>query len=84
MAQGRLVVASDVGGHRELIRDNETGRLFKANNPDDLATTVLDLLSQSNQWNKLREAGRLFVEQERNWTKSVSYYENVYGRLTAI
>ena len=25
MAQGRLVVASDVGGHRELIRDGETG-----------------------------------------------------------
>ena len=30
MAQGRLVLASDVGGHRELIRDGETGTLFKA------------------------------------------------------
>jgi glycogen(starch) synthase len=29
MAQGRLLVASDVGGHRELIRDGETGILFK-------------------------------------------------------
>ena len=25
MAQGKLIVASDVGGHRELIRDGETG-----------------------------------------------------------
>ncbi|MDX1645083.1 MAG: glycosyltransferase, exosortase A system-associated, partial [Thermoanaerobaculia bacterium] len=30
MAQRRLVLASDVGGHRELIRDGETGRLFRA------------------------------------------------------
>jgi PEP-CTERM/exosortase A-associated glycosyltransferase len=82
MAQGRLVVASDVGGHKELIRDNETGRLFKANDSDDLAATVLDLLNQPNQWDKLREAGRLYVEQERNWTKSVSYYANIYKKLT--
>jgi PEP-CTERM/exosortase A-associated glycosyltransferase len=82
MAQGRLVVASDVGGHKELIRDNETGRLFKANDSDDLAATVLDLLNQPNQWDTLREAGRLYVEQERNWTKSVSYYINIYQKLT--
>ena len=30
MAQGRLLVASDVGGHQELIRDGETGSLFRA------------------------------------------------------
>ncbi|MGB4497263.1 MAG: TIGR04063 family PEP-CTERM/XrtA system glycosyltransferase [Methylococcaceae bacterium] len=81
MAQGRLVVASDVGGHKELIRDNETGRLFKANDSNNLAETVLDLLNQPEQWDKLREAGRLYVEQERNWTKSVSYYENIYKKL---
>lgn len=84
MSQGRLVVASDVGGHKELIRDNETGRLFKANDSDNLAETVLDLLNQPEQWDKLREAGRLYVEQERNWTKSVSYYESIYGQFVAI
>jgi hypothetical protein len=29
-AQGRLVAASDVGGHRELIRDGDTGRFQAA------------------------------------------------------
>ena len=37
MAQGRLFVASDVGGHRELIRDGETGVLFRAGSAGDLA-----------------------------------------------
>src|ERR1700709_710364 len=36
MASGRLLVASDVGGHRELIRHGETGLLFKAGNPPPL------------------------------------------------
>ncbi|MDF0678140.1 MAG: glycosyltransferase [Nitrosomonas sp.] len=29
MAQGRVLAASDVGGHQELIRDNHNGILFQ-------------------------------------------------------
>ena len=83
MAQGRLVVASDVGGHKELIDHQCNGYLFKANDADDLAATVLALLDQPQQWEPLRAAGRFFVEQERNWPKSVSFYNTIYTRLTA-
>ena len=41
MAQGQLFVASDVGGHRELIRDGETGTLFKAGSAETLAAAVV-------------------------------------------
>ena len=44
MAQGHLFVASDVGGHKELIRDGETGRLFAAGNADALAAALADML----------------------------------------
>ncbi|MCK7493588.1 MAG: glycosyltransferase [Comamonadaceae bacterium] len=37
MAQGRLFVASDVGGHKELIRNGETGWLFQAGSAEALA-----------------------------------------------
>jgi PEP-CTERM/exosortase A-associated glycosyltransferase len=77
MAQGRLVVASDVGGHKELIEHQRNGFLFKANGADDLAVIVLDLLNQPQQWEPLRVAGRLYVEQERNWTRSVGFYKNI-------
>jgi glycosyltransferase involved in cell wall biosynthesis len=80
MAQGRLVIASDVGGHKELIKHQSNGYLFKANDANALAATVLDLLNQPQQWNKLRIAGRLFVEQERNWAKSVSNYKRIYSQ----
>ena len=81
MAQGRLVVASDVGGHLELIRDQVTGVLFRAGDPDALASKVLELLSRPDLWPGLRVAARSFVETQRNWPVSVARYKTVYGSL---
>lgn len=84
MAQGRLLVASDVGGHRELIRDGETGWLFRAGDPTSLAAAVLRAFAASGDWVRMREAGRRFVETERNWAASVGRYRAVYGRLQGV
>lgn len=81
MAQGRLLVASDVGGHRELIRDGETGMLFTAGDPGALAARVLELLERDALWPALRTNGRRFVETQRNWKASAAQYQTVYGRL---
>ncbi|HNB89274.1 MAG TPA: glycosyltransferase, partial [Plasticicumulans sp.] len=75
-----LFVASDVGGHRELIRDGETGALFRAGSAEALAERVLRLLAAPASWPKLRAAGREFVETERNWAVSVGRYRGVYAR----
>ena len=83
MAQGRLFVASDVGGHRELIRDGETGRLFKAGSVDALAVAIDDVLDHRERWPEMRAAGRLFVEEVRNWKNSVANYVPVYQALVA-
>lgn len=83
MAQSRLVMASDVGGHRELIRDGETGILFRAGDADALAFQTLNLLSSPDRWPRLRTAARSFVEKQRNWQTSVAGYRNVYGSLTS-
>lgn len=82
MAQGRLFVASDVGGHKELIRDGETGKLFNAGSADALASAIDDMLDHRERWPAMRKAGRRFVEDVRNWKNSVANYIPVYGRLT--
>lgn len=82
MAQGRLLVASDVGGHKELIRDGETGLLFKAGDAQALAAAIDRLLQRRGDWPALRQAGRHFVETERNWRSSVSRYQAPYAALT--
>jgi PEP-CTERM/exosortase A-associated glycosyltransferase len=83
MAQGRLLIASDVGGHRELIRSGETGVLFKAGDPEALAAAVLDLLQHPERWAALKTTARRFVENERNWVASCSRYRDVYLRLAS-
>jgi len=83
MAQGRLLVASDVGGHKELIRHGETGWLFPAGRADALAQAIDQLLQQRERWPEMRAAGRRFVEQVRNWTASAAHYQPVFERLAA-
>jgi PEP-CTERM/exosortase A-associated glycosyltransferase len=81
MAQGRLLAASDVGGHRELIEDGRTGVLFTAGDAAALSRKVLALLEAPEQWPLLREQGRRFVEEQRSWAASVNRYRKVYGNL---
>ncbi len=81
MAQGKLVLASDVGGHRELIRHGTNGRLFPADDASALASAVGSMLDDRASWDAQRVAGRCFVEQERTWSRSVRRYVDVYERL---
>jgi PEP-CTERM/exosortase A-associated glycosyltransferase len=81
MAQGRMVLASDVGGHKELIRDGDNGNLFRAGDTESLVRTVLKMLQHQEKWPRIQSAGREFVERERNWSASVAGYKTVYGRL---
>ncbi|MBS0446972.1 MAG: glycosyltransferase, exosortase A system-associated [Proteobacteria bacterium] len=80
MAQGRMLVASDVGGHRELIRHGETGFLFKAGDATALAQVLDDVLARRALWPDVRHQARRFVEQERTWARSVARYRDVYAR----
>jgi PEP-CTERM/exosortase A-associated glycosyltransferase len=81
MAQGHLLVASDVGGHRELIRHGETGELFRAGSAPALADAILALLERRERWPELRARGRAFVEAERTWAASVARYAPIYREL---
>ncbi len=81
MAQGRVVAASDVGGHRELIADGVNGMLFAPGDPAALATTVNTMLADPQAWPGLRSRARSFVEAERSWPASVARYAPVYEQL---
>lgn len=82
MAQKRLVAASDVGGHRELIEDGVTGTLFPSDDPVALAESVAGLFAMREQWEGRRAVARAFVERDRNWSSNISRYGPVYHKLT--
>lgn len=82
MAQRRLVAASDVGGHRELIEHGVTGTLFPPDDPAALADALADLFANRAIWEERRRVARAFVERDRNWSSNISRYVPVYQRLT--
>ncbi|MBV1916534.1 MAG: glycosyltransferase, exosortase A system-associated [Sphingomonadaceae bacterium] len=81
MAQGKIVAASDVGGHRELIEDGVTGALFAPDNPKACAEALAALLGQQSGWNDYRRAGREYVENQCDWAANVQRYQDVYQTL---
>jgi glycogen synthase len=81
MAQERIVAASDVGGHRELIRDRETGYLFPPDDPEQLAEGVLAALDDETSWPRIRAEAVRFIDGERCWAHSVAGYKEVYARV---
>jgi PEP-CTERM/exosortase A-associated glycosyltransferase len=81
MAQGRLVAASDVGGHKELIEHNKTGTLFAADDPLDLAKSINRLFDNRANWDDIRATARQFVNEERSWQKNIYRYDPVYHLL---
>lgn len=81
MAQKKLVLASDVGGHRELIDDETTGLLFPADDPSALAQKVVEWSTRRDEWPSILENGRTYVENERNWRVSAMGYDRLYKSL---
>ena len=78
MAQKKLVLASDVGGHHELIRDGDNGYLFAADNVNALVDKIQQVLAERERWPAILDAGRHYVLHERNWANSVARYQAVY------
>ena len=78
MAQGRLVAASNVGGHRELITNGVTGTLFAPDDPAACAAALADLLADRGTWEKRAIAGRNHVATKHDWAMNIVRYQDVY------
>lgn len=81
MAQGKLVAASDVGGHRELVTDGQTGVLFTPDSPDACADALARLLEQRESWDRYRIAGHKHVETKHDWAENARRYPLIYQML---
>ncbi len=81
MAQRRIVAASDVGGHRELIEDGVTGILFPADDPDGCADALADQADRKADWDAMRARGVDHVRRHHDWAINIRNYHSVYHHL---
>ncbi len=81
MAQERIVAASNVGGHRELIEDGVTGLLFPPDDPGRMASALARFIDEKYRWPAMREAGRRHVAEKHDWARNIDRYRAVYQNL---
>ena len=81
MSMEKAVVGSDVGGVKELISNNRTGLLFKAEDIGDLTKKILDLLNNYKKRVFLGQNARLDVIENRNWVKIISESLGIYEKI---
>lgn len=79
MAMGKAIVASDVGGHRELIQDGRTGVLFRAGDVTALADAIERTVDDADLRQELGRRGVQWVSRERSWDNTTSAYAQTYA-----
>ena len=82
MAHRGLVLASDIGGHRELVQDGETGHLFPPDDRAAMAQAIIRLLQNLPAQAVIRKTAFNWVVAERHWSHLVTRYDSIYHQIT--
>jgi glycosyltransferase involved in cell wall biosynthesis len=78
---GLPIVASNVGGLLEVVKDNQSGFLVEPNNPRAAAEKIQKLIDNKNLRISLGQFGRNFVVHNYSWNNSVERMLDVYKEI---
>ena len=86
MAHGRPVVASAVGGLRDIVADGETGMLVRPGDIASLRSALERLLGDAELRRRMGEAARARVREHFSWDATTdatlaAYEDTVRGVL---
>ncbi len=82
MASGKPVVASNIGGLKEVIgskKEKKIGILFEENNPKDLANKIIFLFDHPEVAREIGENARDYILKERTLEDNVKKVLEVYN-----
>ena len=81
MYLGKPVVATDVGGNKELVIPGENGTLVPPKNPQALADAILDFINDPSKARRMGERGRAKVIAEFSQEHMVTSYQDLWLKL---
>lgn len=81
MAMGKPVVATNVMGPRNIIKDGENGILVDPRNPEQLADAIINLLFNEELTRKISMKGRREIEEKYSLEIVVKRHEELYMSL---
>ena len=80
MAYRKLVLASNVGGMKELIEHNKTGYLFQSDSTKSIEKIVRDVAS-TNDCDHIVENAHKYILSDRSWQANAKIYYKLYNNL---
>jgi len=83
MGLNKPVIATDVGGNKELVVDGVTGKIVPKNDRVSLAETIISLLKNPEATKKLGENGYERQKKYFDVDRMVQEYEALYENLIA-
>lgn len=81
LASSCAVIASDVGGIPDIIKDGETGLLVPQKNPQAIAETINRLIENPEMRRRLAENGRRYVAENFSWEVVGERYRQILNCL---
>lgn len=81
MSYGKAIVATNVGGTTDLIKDGETGILIRPASVDDLYVALKKVISNAALRKKLGENAQVFVRENYSIEKMVKSYRQIYEEV---
>ena len=81
MAMEKIVLGSDVGGIKELVRNGDTGFLFEKENVNSLVEKIHYIADNLGSLDHIRKNARKYVVEERNWLKICRKYLDIYKEM---
>ena len=76
-ASGIPIVVSDIPGHRELVLNGRTGRLFPLGDPKACAEAISELFDDRGTAARMAAEQKARVRKELTWVSSMQQYERL-------
>jgi glycosyltransferase involved in cell wall biosynthesis len=79
LSMGNIVLGSDVGGIKEVIKNGANGYLYEKDNPKSFRDTLIKALESENT--KISKNARQTVLKEYNWDNSARKLKDLYDHM---
>jgi glycosyltransferase involved in cell wall biosynthesis len=80
MAYKKLVLVSDVGGMKELVKNEFNGIVFNSDSYKEIKNVIIDVINR-NDLDKIIENGYMYIKEEKSWEINVKKYYSIYENL---
>jgi len=78
MACGCALVCSDIGGHSDYAKNNETALLFETKNSEEIYKKIELLLDNDSERIRISKSGNKLIQSNFNWENSIKSLEQLF------